>query len=612
MDSIKYLDFFSIKFNFYTNNQPNYQNIFGGIMTFLYVLLCIIIFLVFSYDDLNKLNPITTKNEIPYSKRKIVNMINENIWIPFRMVNYENKFVDHRGSLYIVPYLIEGKYNEKIGMDLKYHLLNYKLCNETAMIDKPFNYRIDVPLNQLFCIDRNNITFGGNWNDEYLHYIEINLYLCEEGITYNSSDPRCKKLDKLLKKENSSLLFDFYFPIVQFQPTNLDKPIEIIYKNYYYRLTTYSYKIEKLYLREHILSDDKNMIRSKYKNSSCWGMSSLYSDDYFLPHDLDPISNNSNTSRIYALNIYMDDGLVYYTRTFKKIFLIISNVFPIFRFSLYFLKKFTQHVKMSIIKRQLTGLIFEKNKIKHKKIFYKKFNNDFNRKSKSKNKITGSNKSELEIINNSIKENKEQNNIHDLNHIKNNNFTIYKNNINNNTTEKKDNNNNYIYFNYNILNNRINNFSLNDDNHNKNKKIYEKEYSLMNLKNKYEELKLSKSPKKKRIIHNNKKYIFPYYYFFLDIFFDKIYHTKKFFCINKLYFTVYNFMCQIYDISTHIIFYKQLNLLNNIFKEKMSEGNELYPFILLRKINLNDNKNIEKLNKNYKNRKSMLYSTNLL
>ncbi len=96
-------------------------------------------------------------------------------------------------------------------MDLKYHLLNYKLCNETAMINKPFNYRIDVPLNQLFCIDRNNITFGGNWNDEYLHYIEINLYLCEEGIAYNSSDPRCEKLDKLLKKKKALYYLIFIF-----------------------------------------------------------------------------------------------------------------------------------------------------------------------------------------------------------------------------------------------------------------------------------------------------------------------------------------------------------------------------------------------------------------
>ena len=75
-----------------------------------------------------------------------------------------------------------------------------------------------------------------------------------------------------MKKEfhiNSSLLFDFYFPIVQFQGKNLETPIQIIYKNYYYRLSSYSYKIEKLYLREHILSDDKHMIRTYYKNSSC-------------------------------------------------------------------------------------------------------------------------------------------------------------------------------------------------------------------------------------------------------------------------------------------------------------------------------------------------------
>ena len=55
------------------------------------------------------------------------------------------------------------------------------------------------------------------------------------------------------------------------------------------------------------------MIKSNYQNISCWGMSLLYSDDYFLPQEFDPISDNSNTSRIYALNIYMDDGLVYHT-----------------------------------------------------------------------------------------------------------------------------------------------------------------------------------------------------------------------------------------------------------------------------------------------------------
>ena len=45
-------------------------------------------------------------------------MKNSKIWIPFRMVNYENKFIDHRDILYIVPYFIEGKFIDEIGMNL--------------------------------------------------------------------------------------------------------------------------------------------------------------------------------------------------------------------------------------------------------------------------------------------------------------------------------------------------------------------------------------------------------------------------------------------------------------------------------------------------------------
>jgi len=613
---IKYIDFFSIKFNFYTNNQPNYQNIFGGIMTFIYALICILIFVAISYDDLTRVNPIISTSEIPDSDRKLVSMEKEKIWIPFRMVNYENKFVDHREILYIVPYLIEGRLDDKIGMNLTYHTLKYKLCNETTMTNRPDNYRIDVPLNELFCIDRDDILFGGNWNHQFLNYIELNLYLCFEGIAYNSSDPRCSKLDNYLKNLNSSLLIDFYYPIVQFQPTNFESPIKIIYKNYFYRLTSYSYKIEKLYLKEHILSDDQNFIKSNYKNSSCWGMSSLYTDDYFLPSQYDPISNNSNTSRIYALNIYMDDGSIYYTRSFRKIFLIISNAFPIFRFALYFLKKFTQHVKMSLTKRKLTGLIFENRKIKPKKIYFKKkksdnlYQNSFIVK-KPQNII---NKSDQDL-NKNLNDNNNDNNKDNTNN--NNDYQYLQNNSISNTNtvlkNKNDSNNNII--NLNILNNRFNS-SFKDSIIKYNKK----QFSLVNPRKKssslYDSLKLKiKSSQKKNNEYSGhrrrKKYIFPYYYFFFDLFFDKLIYPKKFLCISKAYFTVYNFMCQIYDISTHIILFKQFNLLNTMVKE-LSEENVFCPSKLFHKININDNRIIEKINKDLNSKKSILYSNNYI
>ena len=44
-------------------------------------------------------------------------------------------------------------------MELNYHLLNYKLCNETSMGNKPENYKIDVPLNELCCLDQDDIPF---------------------------------------------------------------------------------------------------------------------------------------------------------------------------------------------------------------------------------------------------------------------------------------------------------------------------------------------------------------------------------------------------------------------------------------------------------------------
>ena len=613
MDFIKYLDCFNIKFSFYTNNTPNNQNFLGGIMTCLYLIICILVFLIVSNDDLNRMNPITTTSEIPYFERKLINMNKEKIWIPFRMVNYENQFIDHRQILYVRPYLIEGRYNESIGMDLKYTLLNYKFCNETEMINRSDLYRIDVPLNQLFCID-NDILFGGNWNFNYLNYLEINLYLCEDGVSYNISNPKCSKLVNFIKNFNSSLIFDFHFPTVQFQPKNLNKPIQIIYKNYYYRLSTYSYKIEKLYLRENIISDDKNLVKTNYKNSSFWGKSDIYSDNYFLPNEFDPIGNNSNTSRIYALNIYMDDGLVHYTRTFKKIFLIFSNLFPIFRFILFFIKKFTQHIKMSLTKKKLIELIFENSKIQIKNFVSKKLENT------SKN--SKDNKKNIKFI---FPKKKEKGIINDKNSNK---MNLIDTNKNNNVITK-DINNNKINIKFHRINS-IYNDSKNTNNIFKNnilsckcktsfnEKVNKNDISIINLKvNKnsfYETVNLKENNDKNKIIVNNKKIrsLFPYYYFFLDIIFDNLINPKKFFCLSKKYLIVYNFMCHIYDISSHIIFFRQFNILNNMTNEKLYEEFDFSLYNRFNTININDNKLLNKIERDMKSKRPIFYNNYFL
>ena len=574
---LQYIDCFNIRFHLYTKNQPRFRNAFGGIMSFIFFLICIILFLFISYEDLYKLNPITSKSEISISDTKLVNINKEKIYIPFRMVTYQEQFVDHRGILHILPYLVEGKYNNKTGMNLNYHLLNYTLCNETSMANKTQDYKIDIKLNELFCVDKDDIPFGGSWNGEFINYIEINLHLCKEGVDSNISDPRCTKLEELLKNKNNSWIFEFFYPIVQFQPTNIESPLAVIYRSYFYRLSTHASKVERIYLQENILSDDRSLIRSKSRNSSCWGTSNIYGDDYLLNNEID---NRNTSSRIYSLAIYMDNGYIYYTRTYKKLILIISNILPLVKIVLYFMKKFTQHIKMAFIRRDLAGIIFE-NKMKsiNANIKLKNIKNIFN---ESMNKI---------LI---------------LNRKDNQNDIPKSENINDKLLERKS---KEIF-----LNNNSQNISLNSDNaiNILNKREILMISSKKNSNSLKEPLKKEYFPKRmnkfeKKVFSKRKKFIFSYHYFFLDFFFDKLINPQKFCFTPRAYFIVYNFMCRIYDISNYIVLIRQFNLINNLIKKQYGPENIGYSKEF-KKINVSDNNIIRKINDELTNEKSIIFS----
>ena len=70
-------------------------------------------------------------------------------------------------------------------------------------------------------------------------------------------------------------------------------------------------------------------------------------------------------------------------------------------------------------------------------------------------------------------------------------------------------------------------------------------------------------------------------------------------------------MGRIYDISTHIILYKHFNLLNILVK-KIYENDNLPPSKPLTKINISDEKVVEKLNNDLRGRKSIIFSNNLI
>ena len=581
MDFLRYCDFFNVKYNFNYEHKINIT-IFGGLMGITFIIISIIVIIILSIDDIRKLNPITTKSEIPGGDFRVVNLKESNIYIPWRLITYEEKFINHTGILYPSITLIEGNLDENIGMDLKVHNLNYTLCNETSMINITDQYEIDTPLNELFCIEQNDIPFGGSWLSDKLFYLEVNLFLCEDGIRYNASDSRCTPLQDIVKFTNTTWLFEFFYPNVQFQPTDHDIPMRVIYKNYYYRLSSYTYKLERLYIQENILNDDTSLITTKSKNNSCWGVSTFYGDTYFWQEEQDPLVK-SNSSVLFSLDIYMDQGHIYYTRSYKKIFVIISNVFPIVNFLLIIFYKLTVWVKSAFAKQSIVEMIFENSKIfKNKKKFYLNIeNNTNNNNMKPRNTIYINKRPKFE---DNLKINKDKmipkkiNSINNM-HIRDNcsankepNKSIMKKTVDHNY---KDDSHLELFNAFSIKklikskerngnNKYLSNIDEKSNNVNKDNKDNSNEEYI---------------PKKK------KKSLFPLFYFFMDIFLDKLDKPRSFCCLDKKYLIVYNFMGVLFDISSYVLLFKYFNIYKTVFSEELKSLN-INRFV--KKININN------------------------
>ena len=605
MNFFKYCDFFDIKFHFYVGGHPSNSNIFGGIMSILFCISAILLMLILSIEDLKKLNPITSKSEVPGADIKVVNLHDSKVWVPWRMVTYEEKFIDHRGILHPVVSFVEGKWNSSFGMDLTYHTLNYKLCNETSMANKTKEYKIDIPLNECFCIDNDDIPWGGSWHSDILYYFEVNLYTCEGGIDFNPSDPRCTHMSELLKHRNTSWLFEFYYPVVQFEPTNHENPISVIYRSYFYRLSTYANKVVRIYIQEKIMEDDQSIIKSAPVTNTYWGMTNVYGDTYFTPEEKDMLVK-SVSSRLYSLVVYMDQGYVRYTRKYKNVFIIFSEILPLVNVLLIAFKIFTRYIKLTVAKKNLTEIIFENlHEVNVEKPMPRKNRNGIEKKifedMKPKTKIRPS-----KIFLNLKKNNAEQN----CSSMVSLNIESIKNaNMNSNITPNEKENENEK-----SKNNYLKLFPDNNDNNGNEAKPISSDLNVIRYLNKnqlkgrtvneqsidnnlMQELNISIIKRPKRVEPKKnyiRKQLFPVSYYYMNIIFDRLIKPKSFFCLDKKYFIMYNFMVKFLDVASHITMLKYFIIFKDFFiSNVVSNSKKKHLFDLDKKINISDEKKME-------------------
>ena len=586
LEILKYIDFFGTPFTFYIEKNRKLYTPFGGILTLLSIIFSIIVFLSINLDDFLHNIPNSTTSIAKENIRKI-KFNEEKIWIPWHIVDIEGKTLNHEGLLYPIIYYYTGfRNNSTKFMDTSYEILNYKLCKETSMVNNSGLFLLDIDLEQFYCIDMEDLDMGGNWDSNFINYISFDLYICKNGIDYDENNKNCTTYEKMIEiaGSNNSFKFEMYYPVVNYYPMNKTNPIFVEYKNYFYHLSRFSQKIDRIYLQQHILIDDNGWIIKNEKIYSNWGMSSLNGDSYAKGNKRD-LMNEGSTSRFYSFNIYIDSNIIYYHRSYKKIFLIIADGLPIVNIIIIIFGLIARIFKISSRNKKLTELLFEN--IKEKRTF---------KKLKSKKIITESKLSSPKHYNN-IKKNLNntslKKNINDLSSIqliekesaKKNKYERRKsfNVISINNSKLFQNSNNQINFHFkkiidkslnNVENSGLNDTSFNVQNNiedffndkNNNDISSNLPFSNLYIKSKYdmkEKRSIDRNIGKKIKTRYVKKSLFPYKYYLCSVFIKNIDNSKNYIFLTKKFIAVYNFICQLFDISSYLILQREFQTMKN-------------------------------------------------
>jgi hypothetical protein len=585
---LKYIDFFGARFSFYIEKNRKLFTPFGGILTILSFFCSGIIFTYIYLDDFLHNLPNSTTSTKKESYRKI-KFREEKIWIPWRIRDFGGKTINHSNILFPIIYYYKGiRNNELKSMVTSYELINYKLCNETSMVNNSDLYIIDMELDQLYCIDMEDLDIGGSWDSDFLFLITLDIYACNNGINYDENNENCTSYEKIIEfvGDNNCLEFEMYYPVVHYQPMNETTPIFVKYENYFYHLSRFSNKIDRLFLQQHILRDDRGWVLKNEEIYSRWGTASLNGDSYSTGDKKD-LMNEGSTSRFYSFNIYLKPDITYYKRSYKKLHLIIADGLPIINIIFIIFRFVAKTFKISSVNQTLTELLFEN--LKERKSFINLYTNKSiidkhtnriinNFRISSQNKINKDNdissvqlihhdlgKKKLSPNENNSNSNDKDNKLSNLSNsiIKANSLIINKvhkeKDINRSANSIEENksiiNNNSINYNKDLFDNNslFNNINLKKDCNSQNNKITNNKMPF-NIKSKNYYLK---------------KQLFPYKYYLFSIFKNNIDASKKSFFFTRKFIVVYNFICQLFDISSYLILQREFQTMKNtLMKEK--------------------------------------------
>ena len=108
---LKICDIYGTEFHWYFDFKPKYYTCYGGIFSIISVICCIIIFVIFGLEDFQRFHPISSISTIPPLVHKTIKFGKQKLYLPWRVMDYGERFIDHKEILFPRIYYFTNKYN---------------------------------------------------------------------------------------------------------------------------------------------------------------------------------------------------------------------------------------------------------------------------------------------------------------------------------------------------------------------------------------------------------------------------------------------------------------------------------------------------------------------
>ena len=360
-EKFDFLDFdiYSRRISFFYKNKEKFGSTFGFILTVLYTVLSLIIFLVYFIKTLKREEVRVSDSTVYPTQIPSIEINNDLFYISFGLEYPDTltKFIDE--SIYYPEALFIEKIKENGEFILKSEkILNIERCDiKNFGEDYQYLLKNDI-INNSYCLKDINGTLKGGYKYNEMSYIKINIFPCKNNSNNNNHCKPQNIIDQYLKTSYFSILLKD----IGFNLFNYSVPIVPIFQYFRTALDKSIFKENILYFGVVEISTDIGLFSNEYKKETY--LKYMRDLNSFISIDNEKYYLNNG---IFSTQIMLEDYIYYQKRSFTKMSEVFSSTGGYMQVISTILALIALLTKKFSLEQKLLNILFNFN-IKQKKI----------------------------------------------------------------------------------------------------------------------------------------------------------------------------------------------------------------------------------------------------